>query len=140
MKSFSLPSKLISTALLAGAFLFSPALEAAPSPSTRVTEIRADRYFEDAQVVRARTPGKTSVSFSAQPETIPQGAVAFFEINSLSQDGKVSRWTCIATKDVSECLGKPVKVKYLQHDQAMALTVRMLPSSSIQTGAMVAGK
>lgn len=93
----------------------------------RETEIPMDRYDHDVKIVRQRTEGKTYATFMAEPQLIEKGAVALFEIFSVSDLGSVSRWRCIAVRDVAECLGAPVRIKYLADDESVVLTAKMKP-------------
>ncbi len=120
-----------------------PALGAATPVTSEGTKARQstlslDTYFQAAQVVRHRTPGKQSVRFSAAAQAIQPGAVAVFEIRSVGKFGAHLRWRCVAVENVNECFEKSVKVKYLPHDQLVALSVHFENRAFTETGAFIA--
>jgi hypothetical protein len=93
----------------------------------RTNELNITRYDAVATVVRARTPGKKFAVFSADPQFIEHGAVVLFEARSVGGNGSLTRWRCIAKTDVAECLGSPLKIRYLSDDDRVVLTARMKP-------------
>ncbi len=91
----------------------------------RVTAVAMDDYHAST-IVRARTPGKSAVTFSAMEEEIAPNAEVVFEIRSESGEGDgTRRWRCVARDNVSECFDKPVRVSYLDDDQRVVLEVRV---------------
>lgn len=93
----------------------------------RKSELPLDRYESNITVVRKRTEGKEVATFVAEPRLIDRGAVVVFQAISQAESGSVLRWHCIAVRDVAECLGKPLKLRYLPKDDRIVLTARVLP-------------
>jgi hypothetical protein len=108
----------------------SPLVEA----KVRTTELVVDRYNRVQKVVRMRHEGKTYASFSADPQLIDKGAAILFEIHSISPKGGVSRWRCVAVNDVAECLGVPIKVRWLEGEDRMVLTATLKPQNEAGAG------
>lgn len=97
----------------------------------KITELDLDTYYNQVTVVRERSPGKMYASFSADPQLLDEGSVVVFEINSVAKSGTVPRWRCIAIRDVAECLGAPVKIRYLPADERIVLTAKIIPRSHV---------
>lgn len=93
----------------------------------RAHTLSFDRYHEALEVERPRTDGKEFATFSAEPQLIQPGAQVVLEIRSEAEAGSVLRWRCVAVHDVAECLGAPVRVRYLPEDARIVLTMRFLP-------------
>ena len=93
----------------------------------RATEIVLDSYDDEVAVVRKRTPGKRTVTFSADPQLLGDAALAVFRVRSISPLGSVTRWSCVAVDDVAECLGRPLKLRWLADDTRMELGVTLMP-------------
>ena len=100
------------------------------------TPVRLDRYEKQARVVRFRTPGKQYASFSTDPHILEPGSMAVFEIRSVALTGSIARWRCVAVHDVAECLGSPVKLRYLPNDTKMVLTTTLKPREARPVGAL----
>ena len=100
------------------------------------TPVRFDRYERQSRVVRFRTPGKATASFSSDPFLLEAGSMAVFEIRSVALTGSVQRWRCVAIHDVAECLGSPVKLRYLPNDTKMVLTATLKPRDQRIEGAL----
>ncbi|MCK6549393.1 hypothetical protein L6R52_26355 [Myxococcota bacterium] len=111
-----------------------PAIEAGtrapvmPAPIRR-SELRVSSYDQIVTVVRERGEGKRFATFSAEPALLQPGSAAVFEIRSDGTRGSLVRWRCVATRDVAECLGRPVRLKYLSDDERMVLTARLVPAA-----------
>lgn len=99
-------------------------LEPSKSGTSRVD---VAEYGATYRVERARTTGREKVRFSAAPAEVPEGAVFVFEIASEGEDGSIPRWRCVALRDVSECLGEPVAMRWVAGDERAVLTVRAEP-------------
>jgi hypothetical protein len=95
--------------------------------SIRETSARVSSYGQEIRIVRNRSADKTFASFHAEPQLIDSNALAYFEIKSFAKDGEISRWRCIATHDVAECLGRPVKIRYLPEDTKIELSFKLIP-------------
>ncbi len=108
-------------------FAFASTAEAA-----RVTEVPADRY-DTHHIVRTPSAGKTSVTFSASPRALEQDTVVVFEIRSITDRGALERWRCVAINDVSECLGVPVKIRYLDGERKTVMSVAIRPKNEVVT-------
>lgn len=98
-----------------------------PAP-LRTSELRLSSYEQVVTVVRERGEGKRFASFLAEPALLQHGSAAVFEIRSDGTRGSLVRWRCVATRDVAECLGRPVRVKYLPDDERIVLTARLVPA------------
>ena len=109
-------------------------VHAARAPITpahlRKSELALDRYESSLKVVRNRSDGKEVATFVAEPRLIDPGAVVVFEAVSEAKAGRVRRWHCIAVRDVAECLGAPLKLRYLPKDERIVLTARVLPRTA----------
>jgi hypothetical protein len=93
----------------------------------RTNELSFDTYHSGFEIVRQRTPGKEYATFSAEPASIERGAEIVFEIRSVGKANLV-RWRCVAKTDVAECLGAPVRVRYLGTDEKIVLTANLVPA------------
>lgn len=102
----------------------------APSRSN-TTVVPYRRYHEATEIVRERSTGKSFASFHANPQLLERGMVATFQIRSEAETGAIDRWRCVAVRDVAECLGAPVKLRYLPDDSRMVLTVTVVPKRNI---------
>ena len=89
----------------------------------RVTAL--EMVYRDSQIVRERSPGKDAVKFSAMDAEIDESAVVVFEVQSESADKRVTRWRCVAERNVSECFASPLRVKYLDDDVRLVMNVRV---------------
>jgi hypothetical protein len=106
----------------------------------RESDLLLDRYFREIVVERKRTEGKTFATFTAEPKLLDAGSVMVFEASSVASSGVVPRWRCVATYDVAECLGAPVKIAYLPADEAIRLTARLLPRAQLGKDKAVASR
>ena len=84
-------------------------------------------YHRPAVIVRERTGQRIYATFSADPQLLTPGSAAVFEARSVSDQGAVSRWRCVARHDVAECLGRPLRLRYLPGDVAITLKVEIVP-------------
>lgn len=107
----------------------------APAQS-RATEVSYDRYHRTVELVRTRTDGKALVTFHAEPQLLEAGAIAVLEVRSVAKTGSVTRWRCIAVRDIAECLGVPVALRYLPEDHRMVMSVTMKPQTASAQQAM----
>lgn len=106
----------------------------------RTSEFSFDTYHSGIQVVRTRSPGKVYATFTADPYLIDAGAAIVFEVRSVAKTGSVLRWRCVARDDVAECLGAPVRVRYLPEDEKIVLTARLVPQSHLDLGKAMAAR
>lgn len=120
------------TRIALGAFTLSLCSSVAAASPARVTEAEIDAFGVPVKVVRARTPGKTAAVFEAEPEALSADAVAVVEIRSVGKYGATKRYYCVAVDDVSECLGQPVRVPYLDDDDAVVLSVELAPADAVR--------
>ncbi len=97
----------------------------------RRTPLQLDRYHNEVTIVRKRSARKEFATFVAEPKLLQRGSFILFEIRSVAKTGVISRWRCIATADVAECLGRPVKVRYLPRDEEIVLTAKLMPISEL---------
>ena len=104
----------------------------------RTTESDMSTYSKVAQVMRERTAGKSSATFYAEPHLLDQNAVALVTIRSIGDTGEIERFRCIATHDIAECLGAPVKIMYLPADTHVALDIELLPRGQAQPETAIA--
>ena len=87
--------------------------------------------YSHSKIVRERTPGKESVKFSAMDAEIDEQAVVVFEVRSVQKGKKVTRWRCVAERNVRECFDKPVRVKYLAADTRVVMDVRVQAAAAV---------
>lgn len=106
----------------------------------RTSEFSFETYHSGIQIVRERSPGKSYATFIADPYLIDSGAAVIFEVRSVAKTGSVLRWRCVARDDVAECLGAPVKVRYLPKDEKIVLTARLVPQSEVDVNAAMAAR
>lgn len=106
----------------------------------KTTKLSFEEYHQTAKVVRHRTEGKRYATFFAEPQLIDTGAAMIFEIRSVARTGSVSRWRCVAVNDVAECLGAPVRVRYLPADERIVLVARIAPRTSVAELGAVASR
>ena len=101
----------------------------APAQSKQIRETTADisSYNDVVTITRTRSEGKEYASFFAEPQLLETNSVLHFEAKSVSSLGSVTRWQCTAVHDVAECLGKPVKLRYLEGDTKIELSFRLQP-------------
>ena len=93
-------------------------------PKSGVTELRVDRYYQPVEIERPRCGDASSRTFSAMAsQPIQEGAVMVFEIRSVGKSSSMLRWRCVATDDVTDCLGEPVKIGYLEGDQKLVMRI-----------------
>ena len=118
-------SFLVSQSAIAGETL-------APAQSTQIRETTADisSYNEVITITRNRTNGKEFASFFADPQLLDANSVLRFEAKSVSSFGSITRWQCTAIHDVAECLGKPLKIRYLEEDTKIELSFRLQPKQN----------
>ncbi|MCC7382578.1 MAG: hypothetical protein IT384_12145 [Deltaproteobacteria bacterium] len=95
----------------------------------RESTLSLDRYGRELVIVRERTPGKRVATFVAEPRFLEAGMRMVFEARSEAKSGSVVRWRCIATQDVAECLGSPVRIAYLPQDERVVLVARVEPAA-----------
>ena len=101
----------------------------APAQSKQIRETTADvsSYNEVITITRNRTDGKQFASFFADPQLLDANSVLRLEVESVSSFGRMTRWQCTAIHDIAECLGKPLKVRYLEGDTKIELSFRLQP-------------
>lgn len=104
----------------------------------RTTTGTIDRYDRPVVIERERTEQKSHASFSAEPQSIDPSAVLLFEITSDGLDGALPRWRCVAVRDVAECLGNGVSIRYGARDDKMVLRITAKPRGSAETKALIA--
>jgi len=97
----------------------------------RGTSFNLERYHSQVEVVRLRTAGKDFATFVAEPQLLDRGSVMIFEIRSVAETGSVKRWSCVAQNDIAECLGKPVRVRYLPADEKVVLIAKLKPLNAV---------
>ena len=97
----------------------------------RGTSFNLERYHSQIEVVRMRTVGKDFASFVAEPRLLDRGSVMIFEIRSVAKTGSVKRWSCVAQNDIAECLGKPVRIRYLPADEKVVLVAKLKPVMAV---------
>ena len=95
--------------------------------SVRETTANLESYENTVSIVRTRSKGKILASFHADPQLIDENSIMIFEVKSYAKEGSVNRWRCIAVHDVAECLGKPMKFRYLPNDTHIEMTFRLKP-------------
>ncbi len=102
----------------------------APTES-RATAIEYDGYHQTTEIVRHRSKDKSYVTFHADPQLLEPGAVAVIEVTSFAETGVVPRYRCVAQRDIAECLGVPLKLRYLYSDHRMVMKVTIQPSAEL---------
>ena len=95
--------------------------------SVRETTASLHTYNNEVKIVRDRSEGKAFATFHADPQLIDENSVLVFEIKSYAKTGSLSRWRCIATHDIAECLGAPVRIQYLPRDTRIELSFKLKP-------------
>jgi len=108
--------------------------------SVRETTAEIESYENEITIVRHRSSGKTLASFHADPQLIDQNSMMIFEVKSHGETGSVSRWRCIAIHDVAECLGSPVKIRYLPEDTRIEMSFRLKPKLKRERRQAYAGR
>jgi hypothetical protein len=103
-----------------------------PDPNLRDTQFELDRYHKQVTIIRERQPGAVSAMFVAEPRLLGEGAIMVFQVDSIAPTGVVPRWRCIAQHDVAECLGAPVRFRFLPADQRIVLTATLRPVSELR--------
>ena len=98
----------------------------------RTTKVNSDVYHQPAVIVRQRTGTRSYATFSAEPQLLTSGSAVVFEARSVSDEGAVSRWRCVARHDVAECLGSPLRLMYLPDDVAITLEVEIVPLAEVE--------
>jgi hypothetical protein len=106
----------------------------------RGTTFDLERYHSQMEVVRLRTAGKDYATFMAEPRLLDAGSVMIFEIRSVAKTGSVRRWKCVAENDIAECLGKPIKIRYLPADEKVVLVAKLKPMKAVGPKTAVARK
>lgn len=101
------------------------------SETARTTEVPLVRYHQAMTLVRPRTEGRRFASFEAEPNLLTPGSAMVFEIYSMAPTGVVPRWRCVAVHDVADCLGTPVKVRYLPKDEKVVLKATLVPATEV---------
>ena len=105
------------------------------SQNARARRLLFQRYEQIMTVVRERSPGKSFATFAADPQPLEPGSQMVFEIRSESGSGGTTpRWRCVASRDVAECLGAPVRIRYLSGDRRIVLSLRVRPASRPELG------
>lgn len=107
---------------------------------SRGTALKLDRYHNHVTIVRRRTPGKMYASFHAEPKLLDDGAVVVFVVRSVAATGVVPRWRCVAIHDVAECLGAPIRLRYLPADREIVLTATLVPENELAAALEVASR
>ena len=97
----------------------------------RATELSMDRYHNSVTIVRERTSGNVLATFVAEPRLLDRGLVMVFEAVSVAATGTIPRWRCIAITDVAECLGRPLRLRYLPADERITLKATLKPASEL---------
>ena len=108
-----------------------------PSNTAQTHELKPESYYQTYTLTRVRTHGKDSVSFRADARPVTPGAIMLVEIDSVQGKQRHTRYQCVATVDIAECLGAPVKLRYLPGDDKVVLQVTMMPKP-VQNGLAVA--
>lgn len=90
-------------------------------------KLSVDRYYKRAEIVRRRVDGAEFAVFVAEPALLESGVKLAFDVRSVAESGTVLRWRCVARTDVAECLGVPLRLRYLPHDSEIVMTVSVLP-------------
>ena len=103
------------------------------SSSVRETTAKISSYENEIKIVRHRSIGKAFASFYADPQLIQKDSVVVFEIKSYAKSASLSRWRCVATHDIAECLGAPVKIQYLPKDTRIEMTFKLKPRMKRQS-------
>ena len=93
-------------------------------PSYDASYKRQDFFSNIETPGSKRTSEKEYATFSAEPLLIDSGAFTLFEIRSVAEAGSVPRWRCVARDGVAECLGAPVRIRYLP-DERIVLTAKL---------------
>lgn len=101
------------------------------SETARTTEVPLVRYHQATTLVRPRTEGRRFATFEAEPSLLSPGSALVFEIYSMAPTGVVPRWRCVAVHDVADCLGTPVKVRYLPKDEKVVLKATLVPVNEV---------
>ena len=107
---------------------------------SRKTTKLVESYHQAIEVVRTRSPGKSGASFYAEPQLLDVNASALVTVKSVSSDGKLERFRCIATHDLAECLGTPISVQYLPQDLQLVLEVQLIPRVAKEKPISIAAK
>jgi len=95
----------------------------------RTTTLDFDKYFKPIEIVRERTEGMSFATFYAEPKLLEEGVAVVFTAVSVAKTGVVPRWRCVARRDIAECLGRPLKLRYLPNDERIILRVVVQPTS-----------
>jgi hypothetical protein len=90
------------------------------------------------EIIHERSPLRDEAVFHAEPQLFGPGAVMLFEIFSDAKDGRVERFRCVALYDVAECLGTPVRIRYLPKDERIVLRVTVQHAISDAGAVLVA--
>ncbi len=106
----------------------------------RRTHLGLDQYHNAITIVRKRSPGKLYASFHADPKLLDEGAVVIFQVRSVADTGVVQRWRCLAFDDVAECLGAPIRFRYLPADTEIVLTAKLVPEHEARAAMRVASR
>ena len=109
-----------------------------PNVERKETELVLDRYQRPFVVERVRSEMSKFAVFHAEPQSIEKNAILVFEIQSVSKEGSVPRWRCIAVDDVAECLGRAVKIRYLPGDDKVVLHATAKPRQTAEGEALLA--
>ena len=99
----------------------------ARTSEARATKSELSTYHKVIKVVRNRSTGKSKATFYAEPQLLDENAVAIVSIRSIASDTGIERFRCVATHDIAECLGTPVKIKYLPLDTKVVLEIQLVP-------------
>ena len=99
----------------------------AQSKQIRETSAELSSYHDVVTITRTRSDGKEFASFFADPQLLDANSVLQFEAKSVSSAGSITRWQCTAVHDVAECLGSPLKLRYLEEDTKIELSFRLQP-------------
>jgi hypothetical protein len=104
----------------------------------RTTSVNTDVYHQPSVIVRQRTGMRAYATFSAEPQLLTSGSAAVFEARSVSDRGGVPRWRCVARHDVAECLGSPLRLRYLPEDVAITLKVEIVTQAEAEGARLTA--
>lgn len=119
---------LMTTALLASTATSAFARDPLTASLPKETAVTLESFYQTQEIVRVRSKFRGSAVFTASSQEIDPRAVLVFEARSESNDGERARWRCVARYDVAECLGDPLKIRYLPGDKRVVLTITTLPS------------
>ncbi len=99
----------------------------AAAKGVRNSEVTFEQYHQVFKVVRKRSGDKEFAVFSAEPHLLDGASVILLQAQSVAPKGNVTRWRCVAYKDIADCLGVPLKIRYLPADTEVVLSAVVIP-------------